>query len=181
MNWLLFAAFVLVAYHLIWEMAIAPTLRMRFRNRIFALRDELRRHLIAQPGRIGDHAAGYLEDSLNTAITYMDRLQIDTLIASRRAYQRDMTYRQKVDQRSAAIDGDRLTGELHDRLARISFDAFMVNIGGWFIYLVPPLLVFRFAQLISGTIGGVFSVAVQDVEEHVPRFRSGASRGLAST
>jgi hypothetical protein len=128
--------------HFIYESIIAPSLRLKLRFELFALRDELRLLKIDCGHRLDDRLFDHLQASLNTLIRVLPRMDLTTLAAVKRELRTNPQVREQVEARSKVLDecGIPKLREIRSRSLQVAAKAFAVNGGGWGIYLLPLLL-----------------------------------------
>jgi hypothetical protein len=78
MTILLSVMMLLTLAHFIYESIVAPSLRLKIRYDLFALRDELRFLKIKRGSSLDDKHYVYLQDSINTMISHLARYDIAT-------------------------------------------------------------------------------------------------------
>jgi hypothetical protein len=137
MDTIVLAIVALAFLHFIYEGIIAPSIRMKLRNDMFALRDELR-HLHVSDDRCSREAFDVAHSGINQ---YLDRLHGVTLslvAAFKHAY-RDEQFRKEVEHRRhvlATCQSEEMQGIVARANQRIEA-ALATNCGMWFVYVVP--------------------------------------------
>lgn len=137
MSWLLTALVVLSVWHFAWEMILLPTVRMRYRDKLFALRDELRRLRFEDKADLSDDVFEALEDKLNYFTNNLHRLTLSSRAAMRAPLSEEEA--KELDDESARIMkcGVARVPEMYEEMA-VSLDRVLLfNAGGWFIYVIP--------------------------------------------
>lgn len=147
MSTLLIACLFLAVWHWLYESAFAPMARLVLRNRIFSLRDKLRRLAIEQPRARGSEAYKVLEEELNYLANRLGVLRLDAVWNARHEL-RDQAVRTEIEHKRAIIQRSDYPAlrEIDDELGKICTAAFVVNTGGWAAYLVPVLIGVMFAS-----------------------------------
>ena len=143
---LIVVLFTLALYHWAYESAIAPSLRLGARYKLFALRDELR-SFSAQRGIQLDHAAiRLLEESINSSIEYMREINFGLALAFKRRCTSDESFRKRVERRYSVIEScrDPEFQAFRKRYEYIFGKITMINTGGWLIYVVPIAVIIVF-------------------------------------
>jgi len=131
--------FSLALFHWAYETAVAPSVRLATRYRLFALRDQLRRFAAREGIQLDYPAIRILEESINCCIEYMPELNFGFVFAFRRRFASDSAFRKRVEHRENVLESymDPDFRDLRREYARIFREIMLVNSGGWFVYLVP--------------------------------------------
>lgn len=126
--------------HFIYEGIIAPSIRMKLRNRMFELRDEVRA-LHAEDRRCSKEAFEIAHGGINQYINRLHAVTISLMGKFREAY-KDPAFRKEVERRKAALDACdcKELQSIVTRANRTIESALMTNTGMWFVYLVPVAL-----------------------------------------
>ena len=151
MGTLLLILFVLSVAHFFYEGVLAPSWRMLLRNRLFVLRDELRNLKIAGINPDDDRAFWYVHDGLNHLLNRLPSLSLSGRFYAWRAYRTDERLREMIAERTELLEkcGDARIREIFEAAGDVVKKAFLVNMGGWFIYLVPVVLVLATIQSLT--------------------------------
>lgn len=131
---------VLAFGHFIYEGIIAPSLRMKLRNDMFELRDELR-HLHTNNDRCTREAFDIAHAGINQYINRLHGVTIGLMLEFREAY-RDTNFREEVERRKKTLDACE-SPELKSICSRANSkieSAFLINTGMLFLYVVPLAL-----------------------------------------
>jgi hypothetical protein len=150
MATILIAIAAISVFHMLYERAIAPTLRMSLRHRLFSLRDEVRAMQATGVAAEDEEALWYVHEGINHFLDRLQCLSIQSRFLAERAYQTEAVLRARVDSRIAQMTRckDPNVQRVFRDASRIVRMAFVVNMGGWLIYLVPLLvLVFTVGKL----------------------------------
>jgi hypothetical protein len=143
-SFLLIVLFTLALFHWAYEAAIAPSVRLGTRYRLFALRDELRNFVARNGVKLNDPAIQLLEESINSTIEYMPGINFGFILAFHQRCSSDESFRKRVEYRRQVIEAFEAPPEFHalrKRFEHIFRDVTILNGGGWFVYLVPIALV----------------------------------------
>jgi len=143
MGYFLIAILVVAFYHFVYESILAPSWRLKLRFELFVLRDRVRTLKIENPGGFQDRHYHYLQDSINTLLSLLARFDWATLSLLEAEMKRDPEFQRQSDERSQVLDDCELEEAKLIRRAslRIATVAFALNSGGWFIYVVPPMVI----------------------------------------
>jgi len=142
---LLIAAFI-AGFHFVYEGIILPSIRLTLRNRLFALRDELR---ALKFGNDSCDEAAF--DLVHTGINnYLNRLHLVTIslrVRMRKLYESDADFQKQVEDRRALIEQahNESLRAIVRKSDRVIGMAFIANSGAYFIYIVP--IVFCFTMI----------------------------------
>ena len=137
--------------HSIYDGIVLPSIRMHLRNRLFILRDEIRK--VRGSGLKGqDEKAFWLvHDGINNLLNKLSFLTVERKAKIERAYNTDTELQKKINSRIEIIencDNEELKNIFH-KSNDIIEKAFIANAGGWFIYLVPIALLFLSIKKLS--------------------------------
>lgn len=139
MKILLTIGLIIAAWHFVYEGIIAPSIRMHLRNKLFALRDELRAAKAVGIAREDEQAFWFVHDGINNFLNRLPGLTMERTRRLRSAYESDSKLR---DTLKAHLDKvlsaeDPVIRSVFDRTNEVIRIAFVTNAGGWFIYIVP--------------------------------------------
>ncbi len=137
MSWLIFFMCFIAAAHGIYEGILAPSFRMKARFDVFELRDSLRSECAEST------AFTIIQEQMNIAISAMPNYNITTSYRAFRAVGHDKKLKDEIQRRITAVDTcqDEQLQKIARRLSRIMRCVFLVNIAGWFLYLIPIAIV----------------------------------------
>lgn len=136
----------LALFHYLYENVLLPSIRLKFRYRLFSLRDELRRLKFENIDLVDDRLYEYLQTSLNVTINILPRIDIGMFLKVRKIYEEDKEFRSKIERRGKLMD--ELTEkckvpklvEIRENYLEIFRYVFLANVGSWSIYIVPIAL-----------------------------------------
>lgn len=129
------------AFHFIYESTILPSLRLKNRIRLFALRDKLRRLKIQQPD-LDEQAYAYVQETINGFAKYLSVVDVAFIIATAQMVENDPAVKERVEKRIAKIENANspelkaIVSEVHS----IIKDTALANNGMWFLYLTPLVM-----------------------------------------
>jgi len=163
---LIIAAFL----HFIYESILAPSLRLKLRFELFALRDELRLLKIDCDRHLDDRCFEHFQASLNTLIRVLHRIDIATLAAVERELRANPELREQIEARSRMLDDCNIpqVREIRYRSLQVAVKAFAVNSGGWAIYLLPLVLPFLGYSKIKKAVKASISLSELDLNKVAP-------------
>lgn len=132
-------ALALLAFaHFIYEGIIAPSVRMKLRNKMFGLRDDLR-HLHVSSEKCSREAFEIAHSGINQYINRLHGITIAFVSRFKTAYRNNPSLRDEVERRKRVLDAcssPELQGIITRANQNIEF-ALLINMGMWFLYLVP--------------------------------------------
>ncbi len=131
--------FTLALCHWAYESAIAPSLRLGARYKLFSVRNELRNLAAMRGVQLNHGAINLLETIINSAIERMHDYDFAFIVAVNRRAKSDESFRLRMEHRVAVIkeyqDPDFV--RLLERYETIFKEVTLINVGGWFLYVVP--------------------------------------------
>lgn len=166
MSILLIVIGAVAFWHFIYESILAPSRRFKIRLQLFALRDDFRRKLIEDNDAAGDEAFADIEDSINTTISLCSSISPGLVVDVKRAIGRDPHLRKAIEARRNQLDQCRVVGaqELRKKCGRLVRDAFLVNVTGWSILIVPLILLYALLNPIVNWISTLFAMPSKDLQ-----------------
>jgi hypothetical protein len=168
--------------HFISESIIAPSLRLKLRFELFALRDELRLLKIECDRHLDDKHFDYLQGSLNTLIRVLHWIDMTTLAAVERELRTNPQIREQIEARNKVLDDCDIpeARQIRYRSLQVAAKAFAVNGGGWAIYPLPLLLPFVGHSKIKRAIKASLSLSELDLNKVAPLLASDVSHFAGS-
>jgi hypothetical protein len=151
MSTLIIILAALALYHFVYEAIVAPSIRLHLRNKLFVLRDEIRGLKASGNLEVEDgQAFWYVHDGINYFLDRLPSLTLASRSAVEAAYRNNQELRQLVAERKALLErcANPQIKDIFERTALVVEEAFIVNAGGWFVYLVPlAVLLFTIGRL----------------------------------
>lgn len=141
-----FAIVVLIAiFHFVYDGIVLPSIRLILRNRLFALRDEIRTLKIDPSSQFDKAAFKLVHDGINTYLNRLPQINLGTTARIIESIKHDDQIRKKIEEREQVIKNcdDQDIKDIFYKANRILGYAFVANSGGWFIYLIPIVLLFN--------------------------------------
>lgn len=165
MKYLLLVLVCLAVWHFVYDGILLPTLRLRLRYRLFALRDRLR-SLKASERAFDDAVYTHLQGSINNGLSFLHVIDMQFVADITAAIAQDEALRKRVEDRRLAVDACpiREVKEIYHRIGSIGESAVFSNSGGWLIYLVPAALVAVFFQKVKRDVEQVVSIPEPEVQ-----------------
>ena len=167
-EFLFFTFAVLVTLHFVYEGILVPSLRLKIRYDLFALRDHVRWREIQVAGDIDHRVFAYLESHLSAGIALIPRVNAWSMFA----FSRDIRGRRKAKElHGQHMDfivkaGDQELVRIDKAISLLLFRALLVNSGAWFFYLLPIPLVLLTWRFLVYLVGRVASFPERDVVGH---------------
>ena len=144
MTFLIYALVIVTAWHFLWEAVLAPSFRLRLRYELFRLRDKLRWLYHRKPNDTDKEVFRYLQGSVNSVIRLLPGIDFSLRFMVERAIAKDEQLREQIKKRRQRIHacGNLEVRQLEGRIERAARWAFIVNTGGWLIYIAPLAVAF---------------------------------------
>lgn len=132
--------FSMASWHFIYESLIAPNLRLKIRHDLFIERDKLYAIKISADTQTVDKTAiEIIDQNIKFMKVRMPEITLHSLVQFKKLYESDEKLRSKIDsielKISSAENND--IKNIDKKLNRIATNAFLVNSGGWLIYILP--------------------------------------------
>lgn len=143
MKYIILLMLFVATFHFIYEGIVAPSLRMKLRNKLFALRDELRSIKILGLAKDDEQAFWLVHEGINSYINRLPNLTIYGRHKAMAAYREDAELRTRVEKRLEVLTRckNKAITDVLDRVTLVVEEAFLINMGGTFIYIVPAAMV----------------------------------------
>ncbi|UCE59291.1 MAG: hypothetical protein JSU63_17840 [Phycisphaerales bacterium] len=162
---LILVLIVLALWHFVCDGIMAPSLRLRVRYKLFAIRDSLRA-LQSRDSEIGSGVFRMLHENINTAIELVPALSVSLIVKAEQRFREDPELREWVDARVKILDSCPIE-EVHvirDRMNTLVRDALFINAAGWLIWLVPIAGIFHLVR----SIPKVVVLPIQKLQDVAP-------------
>lgn len=144
MNTLIVVIFWLAVWHFLCEAILAPSAKMILRNRLFAMRDQVRHiHIERGDDRMAPDVE-LLHDGINRFLPRLKQVTPLLLHEIDSAYRKDPGVHEIVDARRQVIESaaDPRIKDIVGRINDVLSKAMIANTAGWMIYLLPIGVVF---------------------------------------
>ena len=173
MSYFLLFMMALVVFHFVYESIIAPSWRLSIRFKLFALRDELRILKIEHGDRLDDKHFHYLQDSINSIIQALPRLEVTTIAHVKRAIESDEELKKRLIARQKILDDCAFPemSAIRKKSIALSIESLGANSAGWWIYLIPLMAVGGVYKSIERRIRALISLSDPDIEKVAPEIR----------
>ena len=137
--WLIIILGILACVHFVYEGIIVPSWRRGLRYRLFALRDDLRDVMADKDSDLDVEAFGFLQDSMNTSLGLLRRIDIRVLCEARRKFDDDPDLLRRIARREEKLrhyDHEEFQ-RIRRQSIRVFATAFVVNSMGFILMLWP--------------------------------------------
>ena len=170
MNTILAITLLICLWHFIYEGIVAPSIRIKLRNRLFAIRDELRSMVIDGVSQDDQEPLHFVHDGVNN---FIDRLPNLTLANTRRM---ELDYRSNPDLEKTVRAHFELIKSSKNEKIKSAFEstndiigiAIIANAGAWFVYLIPlACLAFTMRQM-TKFVGQLVMTPSKEVDRFIP-------------
>ena len=171
MKILLIIALIIAVWHFFYEGIIAPSVRMKLRNRLFCLRDELRRAKSEGIAAEDEEAFWFVHDGINNFLNRLPYLIVEKTKRLREQYNSDEQMRAIIKEHSDKIANLKspVIRSVFDKTNDVIRDTLMINAGGWFIYIVPLALVVILTGSITRKAKSILLTPKQEIERIMPQ------------
>ena len=130
---------VLALLHFVYDGIVAPSLRLRLRFRLFALRDRLRDVKFVEGDRVSDEVFLCLQNGINGATRLLSIFDVSTMVQASREIERDKEVAQRLAKREELLRWCPVeeVAEIRRQVGTTMFYALCVNSGAWFLFVAP--------------------------------------------
>jgi hypothetical protein len=168
---LFFAICIVAMCHFIYESILAPSFRLRLRFKLFALRDELRDLKIERNGSLDNKHFDFLQDSINSLIFVLFRVDMSLVISAQNSYQNDKEFRRNADERAKILDDCQIAvaSEIRRKSLWVLLLAIIVNSGMLVILTLPVILLVHGLSETKKRLRKFASLSEQDMRRIAPQ------------
>lgn len=171
MKILLLVFSILAIWHFIYEGMVAPTIRSHLRNQLFAIRDELRKAKSEGLSDRDELAFRFVHQGVNNFLNRLPYITLQRVKLLADEINLDDAKRHLLDHHIQAVkrsENERI------RTAFIKANtvlerAFLVNMGSWFIYILPLAMIIGGLTRLSNLVAEIFVSSAKDVERLIPQ------------
>jgi len=170
MAWLFITITAFSVLHFVYEGIIAPSLRLKWRCDLFALRDRLRRLKCEHPDELTDEVFIPMQRSLNRSIALLHRVNVVVLHRASLQYQHSQSLIEQSAKFGTALEACPLdeVREIRQKSLDILLHALQVNHGGAYLYVVPIALGVALGQKLVASIEKAIKLPEKDFEQIMP-------------
>ncbi|MCJ2530739.1 MAG: hypothetical protein LN413_00255 [Candidatus Thermoplasmatota archaeon] len=172
MSIFLIAVFGLAVVHWIYEGIIAPSLRMKLRYELFALRDDLRRLNDPTTPEIEDRVYNALQESLNSAIRFLSIINLEMMFRAYRLLESDSNARAFADKRNRLLSSCEHpeVQRIRIRMREVLERALGTNSLPVCFYLLPLAVLLRcLRETIRGVVDGLLALPTSKIDSEFPQ------------
>jgi hypothetical protein len=158
---------VMATWHLVWENAILPLIRLRLRYKLYALRDRLRLAYSNDPEGISQEVLETVHGFLHTTIRLLPALTFSFVQRASKEIAQDDGLRKRIAKREGVVlecTSTEIT-EISAQMKRIAGEALFYNSGGWFLFLIPLALVVKLTMQTSQMILNALFIPPQEMQK----------------
>lgn len=170
MTILFFTFASLAIIHFVYEGIIAPSVRLELRYEAFKMRDKLRKLKIEHGDQVNDELFQILQRSLNNEIALLHRATISSFYHASKALRGSKRAQEEIERIEQLVSECQLE-EVHEirekGVLNIAF-AFVVNSGGWLIYILPIALVVKSYNSIITLAKRLMGLSESDIDQMFP-------------
>lgn len=143
LSWLIIFIFAVSAVHFIYQGILLPTIRLKIRFQLFALRDELRNEFIKNP--FDKKVFVNLNDGINGVIERLHKVDFMSLVSMSQAFKQDPALEARSDENSKAVEmcGEKVVA-IRDKAIGMVGLTFLANSAGG-IAILFPIAIFIYA------------------------------------
>lgn len=170
MNILLSIAAIISIWHFIYEVIIAPSIRLNLRNRLFKLRDELRQIKIDGISSQDEKAFWFVHDGINNFLNRIPSLTLERVKALDAEYENNKALKRVMNEHLSAVknSSDLRIKDVFTKTNSVIGAAIITNMGGWFIYLIPICFIVLTMKKLSNYASELIVAPTKDVERLMP-------------
>lgn len=170
MAYLLIVLAAFAILHFTYESIIAPSLRLRLRYRLFALRDQIRNLKIGCGDALADRYFHYLQDSINGMISVLYQFDIAALVHVHRELKTNPDLRKRAEIRANILDDCPIpeARAIRYESCKIAAYAIAVNNGVWALFIAPFAAAHLGASAVKKLIRQTISLSESDIHRAIP-------------
>ena len=167
---LMITVLFIAIFHFVYDDIVLPSIRQHLRNKLYALRDELRWLKINGIDHADNAAFELVHDAINT---FANRLPMLT-ISVRQSFEREIKHNTQlqhiIETRTKTIkscrnsDIQRIYAEVNNILETV----YIANAGGWFIYIVPLAILLGTIKHIAAICGEIALMPTHQMNKLIP-------------
>ena len=165
------ARLVIPMWHFFWESIVLPSLRLRMRFRLFALRDELRSMRITNPAILEESVFIEAERRINATIQVLPSVDPFVLQRFHKELSADKPLIEKIEKRAAQFEAKAPAQvlQLMDETAKIGLCTAFANSGAWAIYAIPLATAIFLLKKLKLAVREVVTAPPHELEKIVGR------------
>ena len=155
--WAIWILLAVAGLHYIYEGIILPVIRLHFRYRLFAIRDQVRR---LQDDRISDQLYQYMQENVNNAIALLPRITFSFIKDSENYLKENPNLSNRIERRAQAfVECEaEVVRDIHYNTYKIVLLALGANCLGLIAYILPIFFIGIAIAKIKETVKRIISV-----------------------
>lgn len=165
MSTLIILLLAMAIFHFVYDGIILPSLRLKLRFELFALRDEIRRLRSETKG--DDKAFLVLQESVNLSIRILPRATLSTFVKATKQMHENVNLRKTVEERIAIIDRSTISElkTIRSKTADVVMKAIGANSLPLLVYMLPVTVVFVVISMVVSRIKKLI-----DISRNIPLY-----------
>lgn len=169
-TFILILAFLAI-FHFVYEGIVAPSIRIHLRNRLFSLRDELRSLKVEGIDKQDEHAFWLVHEGINHLLNRLPNLTVERRVRLEVEYEINKELQASVKERMAIIMScnNKAIKDVFGRTGSVIESAFLTNMGGWFVYILPIAFVFSSISKLSSLASELIATSERDTNWLLPQ------------
>lgn len=166
--------------HFIYNGIILPSIRIHLRNKLFILRDELRNIKLIKRQNCDDKAFKLIHDGINTYLNRLPLLTMDLKVSFEEEYKKNISLQKEIQHRRSIIEncGDENLKAIFYKANEVLGYAFIANLGGWFIYLIPVCILLVSISKLSELIKELIVIPSKEANYLMPVSKAASNHFL---
>lgn len=163
---ILFIALICFALlHFIYEGILVPSLRLKYRFKLFYLRDELRYLQVVHSDKLTGELYNYLQDSINISLKFLHQIDLKTIIWAYMSTDDNELLNKEINARLRLLRECPIK-EVRD-IGRQVFECagylVLVNNGALFFYVIPIIFIGLFAKNLKALIKNFVTIPENEI------------------
>ena len=160
-------AVVLCLWLFIYEGILLPSIRIKLKYKLYALRDQLRILKVKHKDKISPQTFHSLDNYLSTSIVHIPILTYRILREVKKDLEKDPELKKQIDRKVELIKNSEVSQmrDIYDKMIKYSVYGLLANGGGWFIYLAAILIPVLIIAFVVGSLGILKKKCRDDVQD----------------
>jgi len=170
MKLFVFILMALSIWHFVYESLVAPTIRLHLKNRLFAIRDELRKVDVQSLSHEEVRAFNFVHTGINNFINRLPNITISNMFKVQLELIRNVNKKKMLDDHVQSVLNCRNQNILtaFSNTNSVIENAFIANMGAWFIYILPIALLMGALKKMSSLLPEIVMFPSKDVDRLIP-------------
>lgn len=170
MTILFFTFASLAIIHFVYEGIIAPSIRLELRYEAFKMRDKLRKLKIEHGDQVSDEIFQILQRSLNNEIALLHRANISNFYYASKELGNSKKAQEEIERIERLVSECPIEEVQEIRNSGVTniAAAFVVNAGGWLIYIIPIALIVKSYNSIILLAKRLMGLSESDIDRMFP-------------